>query len=768
MLGALALAVLIETALISARALKRSSELKTHAAALLLILIAQTACNGIVSPLSWDDPIAALSKLESIQLGATSPMLAENLINAKALDFSGFSHAFWGGAPDSPMAAFSYGVAALAWILDPALVDVAAFFRLAQILMFLWCVAGCFGFYLFCRRGLGLRTEVATAAAAALPFANPFFAVQLKDYFPLFVGVMLTLPWTLWLIEAGDAAHAYAAGLIFCGSFYILPQHPETVLHGLAFLAAYSLFLTARDLKRTSALALGLLAGVCAYALPVLWALHSGDLRVFGHLDAPRWAFSLKGLAMTAAAVGTALVAPRFIAEPARKKRFAFFLWSGAALILCRTFMRAASAESAAAAKAAADYLILRQMRLGSYLAFSAFTAALFAVDAGFKALGRKYSRAFLAALTIGAVCLGSSNYKGGPKLGPPHFRAETLRVLYRALGREDAASLRFMAAEEQSGARQDSSHPLWDIPYAPRDNAYTFKPDFDLAASLSGLDGRFHRILAATAPETKHIGAVAGGVFLNDGVLSSDTRFMSIYPPLQKIYLVPGENFAGPGNYSARSACAITMEEVLAPSARKLLNIAGIDAYVFNRALFRLRAGDKDLQLNESPQDLGLVAAFDERSYGMAYFAREIRVAGAPPSQDQLLALPGKHAIFLEDSSRAGQTLRASSANRLTIENIAGNKAAFKTRCERAPCVLVFNTAAVGGWRAFAEGEPLAVMRANAAFLAVEAPLGEHMIWFERRPVARLAGALMTLAGALVGLLWLGAARKQKSFNFG
>jgi uncharacterized membrane protein YfhO len=84
---------------------------------------------------------------------------------------------------------------------------------------------------------------------------------------------------------------------------------------------------------------------------------------------------------------------------------------------------------------------------------------------------------------------------------------------------------------------------------------------------------------------------------------------------------------------------------------------------------------------------------------------------------------------------------------------NLLGDKAAFRTSSESG-CTLVFNTADVSGWRAFAGARPVPIPRANYAFLSVDVPPGDQLVWFERRAPGKLLGALITLVFALAALV--------------
>jgi hypothetical protein len=67
---------------------------------------------------------------------------------------------------------------------------------------------------------------------------------------------------------------------------------------------------------------------------------------------------------------------------------------------------------------------------------------------------------------------------------------------------------------------------------------------------------------------------------------------------------------------------------------------------------------------------------------------------------------------------------------------------------------VLVLAHSYEKGWKATLDGRSVPVFRANAAFLGVRLPAGEHVVRFEYRPRGLLAGLALATAGALGFLL--------------
>ena len=69
------------------------------------------------------------------------------------------------------------------------------------------------------------------------------------------------------------------------------------------------------------------------------------------------------------------------------------------------------------------------------------------------------------------------------------------------------------------------------------------------------------------------------------------------------------------------------------------------------------------------------------------------------------------------------------------------------------APAVVVVREAYAASWKAAIDGEPAAVVRANARHMGVIVPAGTHAVRLDYDPPGFRAGALIALAGALVSL---------------
>jgi uncharacterized membrane protein YfhO len=96
-------------------------------------------------------------------------------------------------------------------------------------------------------------------------------------------------------------------------------------------------------------------------------------------------------------------------------------------------------------------------------------------------------------------------------------------------------------------------------------------------------------------------------------------------------------------------------------------------------------------------------------------------------------------------------------SNNYVNIVKIIGSKAAFEVNCEEDNCWFIYNTAALGGWKAFSGSTRLPIHKANLGFIGVKLNKGKHFVWMEYRPAIRdisfilMAAAWITVLSALI-----------------
>src|SRR5262249_5285263 len=65
-----------------------------------------------------------------------------------------------------------------------------------------------------------------------------------------------------------------------------------------------------------------------------------------------------------------------------------------------------------------------------------------------------------------------------------------------------------------------------------------------------------------------------------------------------------------------------------------------------------------------------------------------------------------------------------------VTVDGIVGPRTGLKVRCPDEQCTVVYNLAALPGWKAYVDRVPTPVFRANYAFIALVVPKGDHYVW--------------------------------------
>jgi len=408
------------------------------------------------------------------------------------------------------------------------------------------------------------------------------------------------------------------------------------------------------------------------------------------------------------------------------------------------------------------------------YLSFQAQVA-------NFRSLG------FLDRASLGYLSQRMANFEIELRAGG----SETLKLFeeyFQEAKRRDIRTTRALTPRELADF-YDAVGPLVDNFYQSRQHAIEFPTPlmmrFNDAKIFERLD-RFSRILLGSRLTNEHIGAWAEGYLLHNRNQTMDTRFSVGYPPLNALYLLPGESFHQLGDYASPSAWMFSPEFVFSKNVRKLFNIAGVDEYLIDSAPWeRGKKNGKDIsdlvfQGQGAREELPLTLVQDTRSYGIAYLASSLtRIAPVeekfkhlmPPIDDeytaaeyrdlvnqslkQLLSLGTKHAVLLESEGvAASEPVRQLAAeNALQVQNVLGNKAVLQVSCNAPPCLVVLNVAALKGWKAFVDQVRVPIQRANFAFLAVEVPQGLHEVWMEYRPPAALWGMLITLLSCLVAV---------------
>ena len=237
-------------------------------------------------------------------------------------------------------------------------------------------------------------------------------------------------------------------------------------------------------------------------------------------------------------------------------------------------------------------------------------------------------------------------------------------------------------------------------------------------------------------------------------------------------------------------------------PRAKKILNILGIDFLVFPKTYFNhvhaLKVGNPAHTLGKTkllidkgliPFDLPKSYKFTPRffdfygtqvlknpeSYGKAYIAKWVKtikpnendfnrsifeLGMSWPKSRELIEHFNQHLSEIPDSQ--GATLIESkdhedfkinpheyqSNSKVEIVKIIASKAVFDVDCKEEHCWLVYNTAALNGWKAFSGSERLQIHKANLGFIGVKLDRGQHFVWMEYQPWLPAIGLFIALSG--------------------
>lgn len=276
------------------RSVRSSGKLKPYFGAFLFCFFTQAAFNGFLSPLNWDNPLAALNKVESFTQPGITTLLFGHYANAKRFDFSNFSALLWGGQPRGLMNHPSYPVAFLTFLFDLPSASIETFHLLLLILFFTFCVLSSFSFFLLLQK-MRFSYYVSLLGSALFLLSNRFFAVKLTQNFPIHSISFLVLPLVLYfLVEAFEKKKAYyaaLAGVVFSSNFYLLGSHPDGIMHCSLFIALFLAFhiYSAEFSKEAvvSALAFGIVSFATAsyFLAPVFYGLISKEAYQWGHRD---------------------------------------------------------------------------------------------------------------------------------------------------------------------------------------------------------------------------------------------------------------------------------------------------------------------------------------------------------------------------------------------------------------------------------------------------------------------------------------------------
>ncbi len=305
---------------------------------------------------------------------------------------------------------------------------------------------------------------------------------------------------------------------------------------------------------------------------------------------------------------------------------------------------------------------------------------------------------------------------------------------------------------------------------------------DHNVAAIFSGLDQPLYRIMALSADEKSGLINCGGnpllgvgeGILINNSTVTLDGRSTLTYPPVLTFIMIEATSKELPDS----SPWAVRAELLSFEALRKLMNISGIDVYVLPRSKWPGVEDKTDLQPVETNVhnkiDPDFVVVKDTRSFGLSYLVNTAiywplfqfpvndflnNSLGIRLASSLIETLRYRFDAVIEDERRnfgERELAQHDGANSLRVLNFIGDIAAFEVENRISPCKQVLNLAAINGWKAFADDQPLTIRRANAAFMSVDVPPGKHLIWFEHRANSILLGISITLLSFIAVLVSL------------
>jgi hypothetical protein len=135
-------------------------------------------------------------------------------------------------------------------------------------------------------------------------------------------------------------------------------------------------------------------------------------------------------------------------------------------------------------------------------------------------------------------------------------------------------------------------------------------------------------------------------------------------------------------------------------------------------------------------------------------------------PAAIQALVEPGfepaSEVILSGAGAPAAAAAAAGGTGTVHVAELFGDRVRLEAELD-APGVVVLVDAWDPGWRAWIDGVPTEVLRANGAFRAVRVPAGRHVVEMRYRPWPVLAGLSLSAAGLLVLVIGAGCLVRRR-----
>jgi hypothetical protein len=121
------------------------------------------------------------------------------------------------------------------------------------------------------------------------------------------------------------------------------------------------------------------------------------------------------------------------------------------------------------------------------------------------------------------------------------------------------------------------------------------------------------------------------------------------------------------------------------------------------------------------------------------------------------------RQTVFLPLAARGNISATQQTAAQIRDTTFANQRISFQTEAPAASLVVISQTY-YPAWKAYVDGRPTTVWRANYAFQALEVPAGRHQVRMVYQDQKLLAGAALSGVGLLAcaGLWWLARSRTR------
>jgi hypothetical protein len=193
-----------------------------------------------LSPLHWNVAWHTSAGAEEIPIVAS---IFRGYVNVKQFAFSTMDYSEWASVLNPPITLNSPFLEMLTFIFDLPSISIESFHVLLLAVNFILAMIGSFGFYLFLKYALKLRSLFAMIGGC-LFFFSPFVSMMMTEDGGIFLSPYVIFPYALLFItlafEKNNYSFAILAGISLAAQFFFLSPHPEGVMYSLLFYGIFT------------------------------------------------------------------------------------------------------------------------------------------------------------------------------------------------------------------------------------------------------------------------------------------------------------------------------------------------------------------------------------------------------------------------------------------------------------------------------------------------------------------------------------------------